>query len=191
MGRLLIDDFNTGTTDLLERQAIGTPQFIQSGSGIVRSPGSAEGHRRITLYVTSNFPNHKLMASVRNGLWVSGGYKVSTRVDLDYGLNRSGDILSLKLNAAAYKNVQIDFDGSDKVINFAIQFHSGGGYSQYSYNIPASESPFSKIVPLSEFPAPSLPTVFSWKSIDRIAVIFQHTGPTLGNDFGVRRIFLE
>ena len=189
-----IDDFETGELNLLEVRS-GNASRVQCGVTIIKRAGEARGYRQTTfLTVTPHSgSSHKVMASVKKGMCVvSSGYKMGHAFQLIYGVDKKNRNAPLNFNASTYKRINLEFEGSSKVINFNITATccNGAHYAASpSRNLAASETPFTVSLPLSEFVSAS--KTFNWSDIDYLAFSFQTSSAIMGNDFAIKRIWLD
>lgn len=180
--QLTIDDFSTGFYK----------KTLSSGQDTNTQVGTMIGGNRLTGFLVcqtnpcgaSNPFGQAASIQVRaktkiasSALIYSSGYKVSPRLDVEYG---TGSPLNLDLGTN-YDRIRVTFDGSDLVVNFNIVVFSGTNYSQTGCNLAAAANgpvtidfPFQYFTPGADF-----------TNISAMDFIFQSGSAIGANDWAV------
>ena len=111
----------------------------------------------------------------------SAGYKVSPRIDVEYG---TGAAMNLDLSSS-YDRFRLTFDGSDLSVNFNILVFTGTTWSQTGCNIPASITSFTIDFPFQYFSPASGTSGANFADLTLMDFIFQADSGIGGNSWAV------
>jgi hypothetical protein len=187
---LLIDDFKTGALPLTETTIVDNvnkPFKVQTGTSIYG------GIRRITYYNSQNIYGQKIAVSVLNkeGLFVvSSGYKASNGIELLYGLDAKGNSNPLGIDITKFKNMKIEFDGSNKPLNFNVVLFGKEGRNGYSENLTVVDAPFTVTISTEKMISGGVQP-YTPNSISAIYIGIQPIGFAFAESFAIKRIWFE
>jgi hypothetical protein len=184
--QLVLDDFSTGKYEKTLKS--GTETNTQSGSMIggnretsffVCPPGPCGTYNQFDQ--PASFQVRPKTKSTPSALIQSAGYKVSPRIDVEYG---STAPLNLDLSAL-YDRFRLTFDGSDLSVNFNILVFTGTVWSQTGCNIDPSISAFTIDFPFANFTAAEGTSGADFSNLTLMDFIFQTDSAIGGNSWAV------
>jgi hypothetical protein len=190
--QLILDDFSTGSLDRISTNTISTIQRTQSGKSIIKCANEIMGNRLVQLQITDNPFGQNMSVSVNVNSKISivnFDYGVHGRLYLTYGLNGKGDKqCNLNQNINKFSKIVIEFDGMDKPLNVGFTLYSNltNHFSCTRQNVSGNKIEFL----LSASSCSGGPN-FSLADIDQFTFYFESTAPKYGNDFGIKKIYLE
>jgi hypothetical protein len=187
---LLIDDFKTGPLPLSETAVVDNvnKQFkIQTGSSIYG------GVRKISYYNSQNIYGQKVAVSVltKPGVFVvSSGYKSGNGIELLYGQDEKGNSKPLAIDITKFKNMNIEFEGANKPLNFNVVLFGKEGRNSYSENLATVDAPFTVKIPTEKLITGGVEP-YTPKSISAIYIGIQAIGFAFAESFAIKRIWFD
>jgi hypothetical protein len=185
----VIDDFNTGTTQMDLRVAgTGVDTNTQAGSMI-------GGLRHVNFFTYQNPFRQLGEAKVEKGgpLTVSNGVREFFRLEVFWGINASNNIVPLRYAPSGCDRFRVTFDSNSGVVNFNVQVDTPVALFQDGINLPAGSAtglPFCVDFPFSNFVSntPGAKPTFAAEGITYMDMILQ-SGPVIGaNNFAITKI---
>ena len=190
---LVRDDFKSGAFTLSETSVFDNKS--QSGPHFQAAPSALGGTRKVSYFKGSNPYNQKMSISVltqQGAFVVSSGHKTMSNCEFTYGLNAQNNSNNTHIDLTKYKNLNIEFDGINRALNFNITLFSYPNSAQATWgeNFVHTDNTFIRTIPIAKLLG-ARQSNFNSKDVGSISFVFNRATVVFGGSFAVKRIWFD